>query len=206
MTGREKIVGLIAGTPTAPRIGFDGECDAVIVQPGELGAVPSDKVRLALIVSPLGRAVAEGLDVLSMLTQDPSKGGAELERLESEVNEDIHRALQNGADGVFYCLFGANPDSTTPMQYGGHFLEIDRRLLSNDALFNVIFVQGPSEPYTDFVSDLPAQAFAWDSRSGLGAEAVGEMREGPLMGRDFILAATAEEIAQLAQGKVACRK
>ena len=64
----------------------------------------------------------------------------------------------------------AVPDSTTPMQYGGHFLEIDRRLLSSDALFNVIFVQGPSEPYAVFVSDLPAQAFAWDSRSGLGAE------------------------------------
>jgi hypothetical protein len=72
------------------------------------------------------------------------------------------------------------------MEYGGHFLEVDRQLLSGviDARFNALYVRGGSEPYIDFVSDLPAHAFAWDPQSGVTVAQVREVRQGALASTD----------------------
>ena len=68
------------------------------------------------------------------------------------------------AQGVFYRLDGAYPSASTPMEYGGHYLEVDRDVLSSiQNSFVIVFVEGEGEVYFDFVSDLPADAMGWDA-------------------------------------------
>ncbi|MCG9894538.1 MAG: hypothetical protein MH204_03565, partial [Fimbriimonadaceae bacterium] len=97
----------------------------------------------------------------------------------------IDAALSARADGVCYVLAGANPASSTPMQYGGHFLEVDREILTDcqDAAFNLLWVRGKEEPYLDFVIDLPAHAFAWDMvATGITPSAMKQARGGAVAG------------------------
>jgi hypothetical protein len=66
-------------------------------------------------------------------------------------------------------------------------LERDREILNEakGALLNAIFVVGEEDVYVDFVSDLPAELFGWDSKgSGITAASVAEMRSGALMSQD----------------------
>src|SRR5690349_12089139 len=138
-----------------------------------------DVAVLARVVSPLGRASS---DLVATLHEEVEKGAEEINRLEELTRQEIQSALASGADGVFYELEGAYPARTTPMEYGGHFLEVDRRLLTEieTATFNILFVCGEKEPYIDFVSDLPAHAFAWDPDSGVTSDYVRTMRQGAL--------------------------
>jgi hypothetical protein len=142
----------------------------------------------------LGRAIRDGVNIVPELHADIDRGTELLNGLAQETREEMHGALERGADGVFYILDGAYPGVTTPMEYGGHFLELDRHLLTEvmDARFNVLFVRGEREPYLDFVSDLPAHAFAWDPRSGVSIEYVRSIRKGALAaageGADILLA------------------
>ena len=161
---------------------------------------------LSFVMSPLGRALNRDEDILSLLTKDPTKGAERLAALEDQTREEMTSSLDGGADGVFYFLDGASPSHSTPMEYGGHFLEIDRRLLQEfaHATFNLLYVSGKSEPYIDFVSDLPAHGFAWDQASGITAQEVRSMRQGALMGIEFQLEATPEQLARLMTGKVVC--
>jgi len=67
------------------------------------------------------------------------------------------------------------------MQYGGFYLERDRELLSSvpAVVTRVLLVPGGEDVFLDFVSDLPAEVFAWDSRaSGFSSEYVRGMRQG----------------------------
>ena len=67
------------------------------------------------------------------------------------------------------------------MQYGGYYLERDRELLQEieAARLNVLCVVGDEEVFIDFVSDLPAQVFAWDSRAtSVSSAYVRELRKG----------------------------
>ena len=75
------------------------------------------------------------------------------------------------------------PAISTPMQYGGFYLEHDRALLAEieDARLNVLSVEGGPEPYLDFVADLPSHVLAWDvPATGIVAAAVRPMRRGAL--------------------------
>ncbi len=84
---------------------------------------------------------------------------------------------------MLYRLHGAHPSHTSPMQYGGYYLERDREILEEitDARFNLLFIVGSEGTYIDFVSDLPAHVFAWDERaSGVTLEEVRQMRTGAL--------------------------
>jgi hypothetical protein len=182
VTSRERLIAAARGgeVDQRPVVSFEPGADAIIVEPGQVSNYAGkDAAVLARVVSPLGRANKE---LVATLHQDIEKGAQEVERLADETKGEMLQALANGADGIFYELDGAYPSVTTPMEYGGHFLELDRRLLTEveQATFNLLYVCGENEPYIDFVCDLPAHAFAWDPRSGVTKEYVRQMRQGAL--------------------------
>jgi hypothetical protein len=112
---------------------------------------------------------------------DPMVAAAKLDEVVRERRDAIARALDQGADGIFYRLHGARARYCTPMQYGGHYLERDRELLDEiqDARLNVLFLVGNDDLYLDFVSDLPAHVIAWDrDASGFTSAEVRALRNG----------------------------
>ncbi len=182
-------------------LGVTDKCDALIVLADHIGSGPLPN--LALVVSPLGKAMRDGEQLLSLIESDPTAGAKRVSELEAETRKEMSDAIARGAIGIFYFLDGACPDTTTPMQYGGHFLEVDRRLMQEiESTFNVVYVNGKTEPYIDFVSDLAATGFAWDIDSGVTPEEVRKLREGAIMGIDFELQATTQDLRRLADKKV----
>jgi len=191
MNGRERLVAAARGGAldrTPVLCGPGAVCvdaDGVVVAVAEVVAAlqrDAERAVLARVLSPLGRALRTDERIVAMLHENIVAGGERLRELVGEARAEMATALEAGADGVFYELDGAYPAMTTPMEYGGHFLEADRQLLDevHGARFNVLYVCGEQEPYIDFVSDLPAHAFAWDGRSGVGAEYVRTVRTGAL--------------------------
>ncbi len=183
MTSRERLVTVArGGTPDqSPTIGQDAflvPLDRVVAT---LASNP-DQAVLAVIPSPLTVALKQDLDIFNELESDPEAGNQTLDRLVATTQVAINDALHAGADGICYLIEGASPDVSTPMQYGGFFLERDREILAafTDARFNLIAIAGTSEPYIDFVSDLPANAFAWQTESGWTPAQVAELRTGSL--------------------------
>jgi hypothetical protein len=113
---------------------------------------------------------------------DPGLVAAKLDQGFEDAMKIARAALSKGVLGVFYEIGGADATQCTPMQYGGLYLERDREFL--EALkgtgAHIVYVGG-AEPYLDFVSDLPADAFAWDAvASGIAVSDVRPMRAGPL--------------------------
>ncbi len=128
---------------------------------------------LTPVLNPFGLAMLRGLDLNQVLRDTPDT--VLLDELVAET-----KGVAEGAENVLYLLHGANAANTSPMQYGGYYLERDREILSGlgDRLI-VIFVVGDEDVYIDFVSDLPGDVFAWDSRTtGVTSAQVREMREG----------------------------
>ncbi len=191
MTPRELLAAVAAGRPTdrKPVVlmpgARDDRADAIVVHPDAIPADRTEQAVLAHVLSPFARAIGREMELVQLMQGDPAAGGDALAELAEETGAEMAQALEQGADGVFYVLDGAYPARTTPMQYGGFFLEVDRALLEeiDKKGFNVLFVKGDEEPYIDFVSDLPAQAFAWESKS-VSIEAVREMRKGALAAAD----------------------
>jgi hypothetical protein len=185
MTSRERLVAAARGgrADQQPVISWpevSEDADAFIVKPSEvaqaLEANPHKAV-LAEVMNPFGRAVQFRLPLSTLLREEPERGQEELERLVQVTRDDIETAILAGADGIFYRLLGAEPAHSTPMEYGGFYLERDRELLQEvaEARLNVIYVEGGPETYIDFVSDLPAHVFAFQT-GDLGS--VREMRKG----------------------------
>lgn len=142
-----------------------------------------DQMVLAELVSPFGRAMRAGVDLLEILRDDPERGRHELAVLTNEVRNQIQHCLDSGAAGIFYRLDGAYAAAASPMEYGGHFLEIDRAILAEflDGHLNILYVEGEEEVYYDCVADLPAQVFAWHSEaSGATVEEMRKLRPGAL--------------------------
>jgi hypothetical protein len=102
-------------------------------------------------------------DFLELLQTDPENGNAELARLAEVVRTEF----DGSRPPWIYRLTGPEPAKATPMQYGGFFLEKDREFLqsakSRGKLW--IFVDAGPGAYLDFVSDLPADGFAWDAEA-----------------------------------------
>ena len=137
---------------------------------------------LVPINSPLTLSIQKGLALPASLDGNPKEGNELLDQMVSDVARDVERAATSGADGIFYVLDGAYPAHSTPMQYGGYFLERDRELLelANDFRFNIVFVEGTDEVYLDTVSDLPAHAFGWRMKeTGFTPEMMKPNRPGP---------------------------
>ncbi|MFQ3588014.1 MAG: hypothetical protein SNJ74_05520 [Fimbriimonadaceae bacterium] len=187
MTSRERLVAASRGGPVdrQPVVGFGGAGSDGVVCESPASLTTSDQVRLVPVANPLGRALAGGVDLNELHRRDPEKGAAALDAYVAQTRAEIEGALDSGADGIVYAVFGAHEAACTPMQYGGFYLERDREILAEfqDAVFNLVFVV--AEPgvqnFIDFVSDLPAHAFGWDPvASGFSVEQVRALRNGAL--------------------------
>jgi len=170
MTNRERLLGVIKGENV--------DAKPTIAWP----ASESDSIVWAEVANPFGKALARGENLSEVLRKDLGAGEKALLSTAEEVKSDITAAISAGAQGIIYKLYGADLASNTPMEYGGHFLEVDRAILSQfDSIVRMIFVVGGADTFIDFVSDLPAEIFAWDVRgTGVNVQAVREMRAGTL--------------------------
>ena len=216
MTSRERVLAASRGgdvdqKPTLSWLGADASADAmVVVNIESLNRSADAPVVLVDVSNPFGLALQKGIDLNKALKDDPTVGSEVLDSLIDEVRTRIAGGLASGADGIFYRLHGASPRHCSPMQYGGHYLERDRELLSeaSDAYVNVIFVAGEDELYIDFVSDLPAQIFAWDSElTQISAEQVRAARKGAVASADpsseiSLLIGTENYLANLEQPNI----
>ena len=136
--------------------------DVVVVKPNEVAEAlerhPEHRV-LAEVLSPFSRAIEFAVPLSRMLREHPEDGQAELGRLTDVARSDIETAILAGAHGIFYILRGADPSHSTPMEYGGLYLQKDRQLLDEvaDAPCNVLYVDSGQEAYLDFLADLPVK-------------------------------------------------
>lgn len=196
MEARERLTAAVRGgrpdrQPTVMRSLSPGhEADAVVVPASavtEALATHPGQAVLAEILSPFGVALARGIPLNDLLRDEPDQGAVLLAELEAKVREEIEFALGQGADGIFYVLDGAYPSAASPMQYGGHYLEVDRSLLEQitAARLNILYVEGGPETYFDCVTDLPAHALGWNARaSGLSVGAMKKVWSGALAASD----------------------
>lgn len=135
---------------------------------------------LRAVLNPYGRGLQEGVDIGAVLAENPRQGETLLDDLVSQTRAEISR---NG-DGMIYLLVGARGLHTSPMEYGGHFLERDREILA-EVRGAIVFVVGEEDAYLDFVSDLPADIFAWDAiATGVSVPRMRSMRPGLLASND----------------------
>jgi hypothetical protein len=130
-------------------------------------AANADRPVLIQTSNPFGIAKANGVLLNSAFAKDVAEGDALLGRFTAECRATIESGLAAGADGVFFVVHGARGSESTPMEFGGHYLEVDREILADyqDASLNIVYVVGNDDLYLDFVSDLPAHVFAWDSEA-----------------------------------------
>jgi hypothetical protein len=133
------------------------------------------------VASPLGNAIADQVNLTQALAENPHSSDAILQKYKQITQSEIERSLELGVDGILYRLIGANPSHTTPMQYGGFYLETDRELLNaaKNLPCNLLYVEGQEESYLDFVHDLPAHILAWESKLW-DIEKVKHIHKGPL--------------------------
>jgi uroporphyrinogen-III decarboxylase len=183
LTSRERLIAASRGgdVDQRPVICWPNACDDsdAIVD----AQTSDDKIRLATPLNPFGLGLKIGAGVDQKLAEDPAAGEKVLDQLVDQTKQSIRASFDKGADGILYLLYGARGLHTSPMEYGGHFLERDREILAEieDSTFNMIFVVGEDDAYLDFVSDLPAHAFAWDSQAtGTSSKEMRAMREGAL--------------------------
>ena len=152
------------------------------------------------IDGPFRRAEKTGIPIVDLFEKDIAAGDETLARMVSETRQEISDA--NGP--ILYVLSGPDPTKTTPMQYGGHFLERDRDLLefANENGEVWLYVEAGPGAYLDFVSDLPAGVFAWDAvKTGFPLAEMRKLRSGKLCtneeGADMPLDALEEGAAKV---------
>lgn len=129
-----------------------------------------------LVFSPLSLALRDGVNPVETLRNDVQAG-------ETLLQKYVDQARAQASEGnIVYVLEGARGAYTTPMEYGGHFLELDREILSSlEGRNRFLYAIGADDLYIDFVSDLPAEVFVWDSHlSGFDTAYVKSMRDGDL--------------------------
>jgi hypothetical protein len=161
--------------------------DVAVVQPGRaMHSGAKSRIVLAEVLSPFSRAIAKRIKLSQMLCEEPKKGEEVLTGLIQQTKSEMESAHKAGADGVFYRLQGAEPAHSSPMEYGGHYLEVDREILTPaNGEINLVYIEGGPETYIDFVSDLPGSIFAWDcERTGIPVSALRRLRQGALATSD----------------------
>lgn len=134
---------------------------------------------MRLISGPFCRAEEAGIPIIELFEKDVDSGNAKLTVLVAETRNEV---LETG-ESILYQLSGPEPAKSTPMQYGGHFLERDRELLelANERGEVWLFVDAGPGAYLDFVSDLPAEVFAWDAvKTGFSLAEMRKLRSGKL--------------------------
>lgn len=165
------------------------EADAWVVDaPHELSEAKSlcgDSAVLSSVLSPFGWAHQKGIPLMKLLESDPKEGDIELQKLQQMTLDEARARMDEGADGLCYVLAGAGPDHTTPMQYGGFLLDLDREILEEftEADFNLVWVRGHKDPYLEFVADLPCHALSWDmAATGIQPASIRPYRTGAIAG------------------------
>ncbi|MEI7577183.1 MAG: hypothetical protein WCK51_09835 [Armatimonadota bacterium] len=108
------------------------------------------------ILSPLSRAISQGIDVVGLLEENPAEGDRVLAELVSQCSHEMRQV----SGPLNYIVAGAEPDVTSPMQYGGHFLELDRELIGTSS--PAITLIGGPETYIDVVSDIAKSYLIWN--------------------------------------------
>lgn len=171
-------------TDRAPEISHRAESDLIIVGVNDQVATDSRNSVVA-ILNPFGRVLADGRvsELLELCHSHPEAGAEILAGYVESVRSQMKAVQAEGHFGVLYVLVGAEPHLTSPMEYGGLFLEWDRELLSeaNGNQFVALYVQGGTETYFDFVSDLEADLFIWNKDlSQVSVDAMKQMRFGAL--------------------------
>lgn len=196
MTGRERLTAVSRGgeVDTKPSLAwFTGELDIqadgwIVDSPSKIAEarqISESGCVITAVRSPFGWAKKVGLDLMSELSQSPIEGGDKLAEMAEKSRSEIREALDEGADGFCYLLAGADPTETTPMQYGGFLLELDREILAefSGTVFNAVWVTADSEPYLEFVADLPCHALGWNSSTtGIHTHSIRPYREGAFFG------------------------
>lgn len=171
MSPRERIFASIRGGSSDRKPVFvwpntDERSDVICVDVSQIGdAVDEDSNRavLAIVDNPFIAAQSAGENLTAIARKDAEQGQARIEEYVADVAANLERAIGYGADGVLYRMGGVDPSENTPMEFGGLYLEHDRRLLESvyAAPFNMLLVAGPPD-YLDFLEDLPAHALGWD--------------------------------------------
>lgn len=188
MTGRERMLKLAGGNTGGRKplmiLDDDPRSDVRVLRAP--GVRDEGRLTLVEVLNPFGLAQAEGVNLNELIYTDPEAGNQKLDELVEKTRGAIRAALDSGADGVFYRLIGAEPSQTTPMQYGGYYLERDRELLAEvSETPSVLFIDAGEDAYMDFVSDLPAAFFAWDiDKSDVSVARMRSLRPGPLAAED----------------------
>ena len=118
-----------------------------------------DGVEFKGVLSPLSRALQEGIDAISLLDKDPANGDRLLHSLVAATKAEIESASVQ----INYIVAGAEPEYSSPMQYGGHFLELDRELIGTRK--PAITVIGGPETYIDIISDLAETFLIWNPQT-----------------------------------------
>ena len=115
-----------------------------------------DGVKYQGILSPFSKAISRSMDIVGLLADSPSEGEAVLADLVTQTKVEIAAS----AESFNYIVAGAEPAFSTPMEYGGHFLELDRELIGDQK--PAITLVGGSETYIDVVSDLAETYLVWN--------------------------------------------
>lgn len=167
---------------------LDMATDARVVSLRDLESwVGRDEATLVEVASPFTLSVLRGMGLNDILRDQPETGFNQLDSLRAEVEQTMHQALEMGADGLVYHLDGPRASACTPMQYGGHYLELDRELLAmvKEARIVLVWVPGQEPLYLDAISDLDAHAVGWNSMaSGFPVHEFKALRPGPTFGPD----------------------
>lgn len=184
------LLSLLSGEKPSTRPTLDWGVRTETADGHVVSELPSDLSRgpyLVEVPNPFGLAIERGIALNDEIQLSPEKGKALYESLLDDTRASIDKGLSQGADGFLYHLFGATEALCTPMEYGGHHLEVDRELLASysEQCIRLVFVAGGAGTYLDFVSDLPADAFGWDvTATGVSASEIRKFRSGPLFAAD----------------------
>lgn len=178
MTKRDRFLAALRSEPVgAPVVvSFDPastEADCIVTNAQASG----DAAVLRPVASVSSRLIRQP-GLVSKLHNDPESGQAELEQIAQETATE---AASVQGDGLCYWIDGANPTALSPMEYGGLVLELDRAALeAAGSHIRMVFVSDDTEPYIDFLSDLPAELFGWAS-DDVTTASVREFRSGLLV-------------------------
>lgn len=170
------------GMPADAKVRVGPDCEVQIVD--SLSNPPASRSQLMRVVNPYGRCEK---NLNEMFAHDPAAADETLRVLAQEARAEIEKAVRLGAGGIAYFLYGADSEHCSPMQYGGHYLEHDRELLSMAGALslNMLVVPGGPGAYIEIVADLPAAIMAWDVRaSGRSIQQVRSVFSGLLCADD----------------------
>ncbi len=126
-----------------------------------------------------------GEELLDHLRKDPTKVQKGLEAITDSLVSFVEALKDVGADGIYFALHGASTDMATPMEYSGHFLEHDLRVLEAAKGCPLVILHPHSYEtlYFDMVKDLPAHVLCWSDRAaGPSLREIRETHKGCLMG------------------------